>query len=631
MSNSVASELVEEIRNTNWIPELFSKTAAAFPDRAVYSQPHNISRNSREWRARTYREIAPSIWKLAHYLKKCGVQPGDRVAILSATRPEWMIADLAILYVGATSVSIYQSVNALETGYILHDSGAKCLFVENQEQADKIADLLRNNCPIPATEERPAQEVRVQLETIISFEAVEAHIPCVALEKILADTSLSAAEPSLVASNEIASLVYTSGTTGPPKGVVQTHKNHLANLWQAASTNLFAPDGDIFLFLPLAHSFARLIGYIGFLTPTLIKFPAVSDPKSSALNVGSVMRDLQEGSAQVVPMVPRILEKMMNGVVEKMSQASPAARLLAAAVRSGQQVFRARKANEPIPFSCSLTFRLTAAVRVKIKNRLFGKNFRHVVSGGAKLPVSVNEFFAAIGVVIYEGYGLTETCVATNVNRLGKNKIGSVGPCLEQVEIKIADDGEILFRGPNIAMGYYNRPTATRAAWDGQGWFHTGDLGELDGDGCLYITGRKKELIVTSGGKKISPLMIEDKLSATPLISAALVFGDGRQYCVALLVLDLAMLKQWASRNNVSVGAAFAAQPEILRQIQTEVDSVNATLSRYETIKKFRVLDTELTVENGLLTPTFKVKKALIERKYRTLIDEMYSPEPSAA
>jgi long-chain acyl-CoA synthetase len=329
-------------------------------------------------------------------------------------------------------------------------------------------------------------------------------------------------------------------------------------------------------------------------------------------------------------MVPRILEKMANGVQEKMRAKGLGAKILAATVTTAQRVFEARTQNKGVSLGLLLMHAIFSPIRKKVKRQLFGEGFRHVVSGGAKLPVTVNTFFTSLGITIYEGYGLTETCVATNVNRIGRNKIGSVGPCLAEIEMKIADDGEILFRGPNVTSGYYNRPTATAAAWDADGWFHTGDLGHVDAEGSLFITGRKKELIVTSGGKKISPLMIEDKLAASPFISSAVVVGDGRQYCAALLVPDMIILRQWAERKGITVGETASKTPEIVARLQREIDHVNEKLSRFETIKRFRIVDKELTVENGFLTPTFKVKRALIEKTFKHLIDEMYADEAVA-
>lgn len=625
MASVVPEELIAELKRSRSLPEIFSSIVQRSPDAVVYSQAQIASDSSRSWHSATYRDVGGKIWRLAQFLIRSGVRPGDKVAIISFTRPEWLIADLAILYAGATSVAIYQSINAQETGYILFDSGAKFIFAENEEQVRKLDELERQGCPIPATEDRPAQTASFRFGKVVTFEQVESRPTAVWLQSVLQDSAIPATEPKLTALTETASLVYTSGTTGPPKGVIQTHANHLANLWQACKTGLFAPDGDIFVFLPLAHSFARLIGYIGFFTPTILKFPAVADRRSSVLNVPSILHDLKDAGSQVVPIVPRILEKLMNGIQEKLRGQGIGAKILAAAVLSSKAVFESRTKGIPAPLHLRLVYPLLAPIRHKVKKQLFGNGFRHIVSGGAKLPVPVNEFFASLGITIYEGYGLTETCVATNVNRVEKNKIGSVGPCLEGVEIKIADDGEILFRGPNIAVGYLNRPQATRAQWDSDGWFHTGDLGELDADRYLSITGRKKELIVTSGGKKISPLMIEDKLAASPFIASAVVVGDGKQYCSALIVPDTVIVKQWSARKGITLQSALSASPEVVDRLQREIDHVNDSLSKFETIKKFRIIDRELTVENGFLTPTFKIKRGLVERTFKHLIDEMYS------
>lgn len=608
------------------LPHVFSRLAAEFPDTPVYSQARIVSPERREWIQASYRQVSRRVWRLAQYLKQRKIGPGDRVAIVSFTRPEWLLADLAILYLGAVSVSVYQSLNPQEMGYILFDAGVKFVFAENEEQTAKLEELQRSPCDIPATEERPAQSVQLKFGDILTFERVEGYR---SLWEVFDTRDIPESEPELPPSPDVASLVYTSGTTGPPKGVIQSHRNHLANLRQAAQTGLFAPDGDIFLFLPLAHSFARLIGYIGFLTPTVVKFPAVVDPRSSALNAPSILRDLREEGAQVVPMVPRILEKLMNGVQEKLRGSGLAAKILAAAVQSQLHMFEARRdKRQPEPKQMLLAM-LTKPVSRKLKRQLFGDRFRHVVSGGAKLPVSVNEFFSSLGITIFEGYGLTETCVATNVNRLERNKIGSVGPCLPDVEIRIAEDGEILFRGPNIARGYFGREAATKAAWDNEGWFHTGDLGRLDEDGFLYITGRKKELIVTSGGKKISPLMIEEKLSASPFISSAILVGDAKPYCSALIVLDVPIMRQWAARKGLSLTDPLSIDPSVRQRISAEIDHINETLSRYETIKRFAIIDQEFTVENGFLTPTFKVKRDLVQNKFAHVIAGLYDEASS--
>jgi len=536
-----------------------------------------------------------------------------------------MIADLAVLSLGGVSVSIYQSINREETGYILYDSEAPIVIAENEEQVAKLLSLLETPCKIPATELHPALEKTIALSKIIAIEQVAPHPLVIQLETILNDASLPATPPtnlSAIDRQALASLVYTSGTTGPPKGVMQTHANHLANVWQASLTGLFAFDGDLFLFLPLAHSFARLIGYLGFLTPAILKFPAIVDPRSSALNIPSMLQDLSEGSAQVVPCVPRILEKMALGIKEKATKPGLGGLLVGATLKSARDRFAAKRDGRSPTLPTQLLWRITTPLRKAIKRKLFGPTFQHIVSGGAKLPVPIAEFFAALEITVYEGYGLTETCVATNVNLREKNKIGSVGPCLRDIELKFTAESEILFRGPNITSGYLNRPDATREAWDSEGWFHTGDLGTIDQEGYLYITGRKKELIVTAGGKKVAPAAIEERLAASNFIANAVVVGDGMPYCSALLMPEIPVIVDWARRHNLSSDLESTAIKELF---QREVDKVNETLSKFETIKRFRLLTDEFTVENGLLTPTFKVKRGVVEKRYQALIAAMYS------
>lgn len=620
---------LDTLRSAPSLAEAFYRIASGLPDSPAYSYavlggtaddpaPRRVV-------SVTFAEAAKAVSAVARYLAELGVGDGSRVAIVSYTRPEWMIADLGILAAGATSVSVYHSINAAETGYILYDSAASVVFVENQEQLHKVLGLTEREIEIPATEDRPAGKVSIKLQRIIAFEEVSPHPLVIQLSEIIARDPDGADHFLAPAVNRIASLVYTSGTTGPPKGVIQLHSNHLANLWQAARTGLFAPSGDIFLFLPLAHSFARLIGYIGFLTPTIARFPAVADRRSSILNAPSVMRDLRDAGAEVVPIVPRILEKMREGVEQQMHGLGLRAVLLRSAVHSRQRIFAATASGQPAAIGDRLLAAITSPICGAIKRKLFGAGFRHAVSGGAKLPVEVNRFFAALGVTIYQGYGLTESCVATNVNRIGRNKLDSVGPCLELIEIKIVEDGEICFRGPNIAAGYLNRQQATAATWDSEGWLHTGDIGHLDGDGYLYIDGRKKELIVTSGGKKIAPQAIEEALALSPFIAHAVLVGDGRKFCSALLLPNTAHARAWAAHKGITLPPKLSESPELQEKIQREVDAVNARLSQFETVKKFRLIDEEPTVENGMLTPTFKVKRRIVEKRFAEAIESMYS------
>jgi len=312
---------------------------------------------------------------------------------------------------------------------------------------------------------------------------------------------------------------------------------------------------------------------------------------------------------------------MVAGIKERSSAGGLSGFLLGATLRSARNIWQAERDGYPANVGSQILYFLTSPLRRKIKRQLFGSGFQHGVSGGAKLPIPINEFLASLSIVVYEGYGLTETCVATNVNRRELNKIGSVGPCLEGIELKISEEGEILFRGPNVALGYFNRPQATKEAWDSAGWFHTGDLGYLDSDQYLFITGRKKELIVTAGGKKIAPVAIEERLVASRFIASATVFGDGKPYCVALIQPELPVLEEWSRREGRPVDLTSRA---VLELFQQEIEAVNERLSKFETIKRFRLINDEFTVENGMLTPTFKVKRTKVQQRYEELIESMY-------
>lgn len=541
--------------------------------------------------------VKEQVKTLAYYLASIGVKKGDSVAILSNTRAEWMIADLAIVSLGAISVSVYHSLVAEEVGFILYDSGAKVVFCENEEQIKKLKFLTENEFTIPEVEERPSKKVKLTFKKIISFESAPELELVVELQTIFSDPQKKVDFP-LIKRSDIAALVYTSGTTGPPKGVIQTHGNHLSNVVQAIDSRMFALDGSLFLFLPLAHSFAKLIGYIGFLTPAVLKFPTIISKSESKVDLAQVAKDMANSDAEVIPVVPRLFEKI------KLKLESVDSKLVNLTIKTALSVYEDRKHNKASSLLNSLLYHGTSPIRSKLKRKLFGGKFQHSISGGAKLPVTVNEFFDALGIEIYEGYGLTETVVATNVNRKKGRKIGSVGPCLNGVEIKIAEDGEILFRGPNISPGYYNRPLATKESF-GE-WFKTGDIGYVDEDGFLFITDRKKDLIVTAGGKKIAPQELENILKGSPPISQAVILGDGKPYIIALVTVDP------------------QAEGNILEQVRVVIQNLNQKRASFEQIKDFRIIKEDFTVENGFLTPTMKVKRKLVAEKFSELVDEMY-------
>lgn len=598
------------------LPEAFFQTAESLPLAAVYRQAYLDNKESgalekaeRQWREAKYAETAQRIRSTAYYLMKIGINRGDKVAIISNSRPEWLEADLAILAAGGISVSVYQSLLAPDIAYILHDSGTSVVFAENEEQLQKLHEITSKEWTIPAVEDRPEKKVRLQFKAIITFEKTED--PDAADYEEVAAFGSSGDLPKL-SRDDIASLVYTSGTTGPPKGVVQTHGNHLANLRQAFQAGMYQNDSSIMIVLPLAHSFAKLMGYICFLTPAVGIFAAVTDRRSSKVNPASVVKDISLSQATIFPLVPRMLEKMRDGIELRSAGKTPQAAILRAALKSGSSAFT---------FTDRIKFACAAPIRNIIKKKLFGSKLRFVISGGAKLSTDVAAFFAGLGIPVLEGYGLTETCVATNVNREGRNKIGTVGPVLaKDIEMTLSEQGEILFRGPNIARGYHARAKATKESWDEEGWFHTGDLGSIDGDGYLTITGRKKELIVTAGGKKIPPEMIEAKLKAIKFVSQAVLVGEGKPYCGALITIDLALLQ-----SGYKDGFNEEFWKSMYSQIWKEVEELNRSLASFETVKKIEILREDFTIENGLLTPTFKVKRSAVAKKYHSIIESFYT------
>ena len=390
---------------------------------------------------------------------------------------------------------------------------------------------------------------------------------------------------------------------------------------------MFLLNGSLFLYLPLAHSFARLAYYVGFLTSTSLVLPAIADRRTSRIDLQSTAKDLQEGAPSVLPSVPRLFEKMAAALQTKASGSGIGNHLMRLTISNAQRVYTKKERGEPASIFDQVMYNGLASIRATIKSRLFGANFSHGISGGAKLDPEVNRFFDALGITICEGYGLTETCVATHVNLPGQRKIGSVGPALDGVEVKICpDDQEIALRGPNITHEYLHRPTATKEAWDSEGWFHTGDIGKLDEDGFLYITDRKKELVITAGGKKISPQMVEGLFKRYPFISNSLYFGDGKPHCVMLFTLNEIELRTILRNRGVHYTAEtpLNSLAETQALVRTAVDEANSKLASFESIKRFAILGEDFSIENGLLTPTMKMKRKAIVAKHRETLEGLY-------
>lgn len=630
MDNSHRSSF-ENVITSKSIADAFWRRAATCPEAPLYRYALASGPNAtRIWRTETYASTTPSIARLAHYLATLGVKEGTAVAILSNTRPEWMLADMAIQTLGGITVSIYQSLPAAEVGFILYDSGAKIVFIENEEQAEKIAWLRQNSCPIPERESIPASEERVSIASVITFEKAACLSDARSFTDVVSDSALTQTPPPVpdtVTRASVASYVYTSGTTGPPKGVIQTHGNHLTNVEQTSESGVFVLNGSLFLYLPLAHSFARLAHYIGFLTTASLTLPAVIDHHSSKLDLSSIARDIQEGNSTVLPSVPRLLEKVASALKARAEGNNLQSKILKVCLRNARSMQQHRDNGTRPGFLDEMLYQGLAGVRTKIKNQLFGQQFHHAVSGGAKLDPEVNRFFESLGIIVCEGYGLTETCVATHVNVPTKRRIGSVGTALRGIETQISPtDGEIWLRGPNITQGYLNRPQATQESWGADGWFRTGDIGHLDEDGFLFITDRKKEIVITAGGKKISPTLVEGMIKRNSFISQAFFYGDEKPYCVMLVTLNeielIAILR--AQGVQIAPNQKLSTLQQTIQMVDVAVRQVNEQLASYETIKKHYILDEDFSIENGLLTPTMKMKRKLIVQRHARVIDSLY-------
>ena len=557
------------------------------------------------------RQFAERVRRLAKALDRAGVRPGDRVAQMSENGPHWHTIDFAALALGAAHVPIYPTLLPDGAAYVARDSGARVLFVQGEE---RLAGLLAVRDRMPSVERVIAIGAAAADEpAVVDFETFLAGGDGVGEEEFAG--WLGRARPG-----DLATLIYTSGTTGDPKGVMLSHGNLASNVVDSGAALALQPGWQALSFLPLAHSFERTVAYIYFYLGISIAY---------AESVQTVAQNLQEIRPHVFVSVPRVYEKVMARAYENAQNAGGLkAKIFHWAVRVGREHVADRLADRPPTLRLRIADRLVFS---KIRQRLGGR-FRMAASGGAPLARDVAEFFWGAGVRIFEGYGLTETSPVLSVNRPGRVKLGTVGPPIANVEIRIAADGEILARGPNIMQGYFGKPEATAEAIDRDGWFHTGDIGHLDPDGFVVITDRKKELIVNAYGKNIAPAPIENDLKASRWISQAVVVGDRRQFLVALVVPDFEALRPWAATQGVAgSNAELASHPKVRELIAADVARVNEKLARYEQVRAWAPLDAELTLEAGELTPTMKVKRRVVHAKYAAVLDRLYADAEAGA
>jgi long-chain acyl-CoA synthetase len=588
-----------EIPDDAGLADVVFSRATAEPDEVMLRRRVGEGR----WQDVTAGQFRDQVSALAKGLIAAGIEPGDRVALMSRTRYEWTLADYAIWAAGAVTVPVYETSSAEQVEWILSDSGARAAIAESDTHAEIISGL-KDKLPDLG-----------QLWRIGALDELAATGAGVTDDQVREHRSSRRA-------GDLATIIYTSGTTGRPKGCELTHRNLLSavrNAVHGALPEVFEiSGGGTLLFMPLAHVFARIIE-IGCL-------------ESGAIlghweDMGTVAEGLREFRPTFLLAVPRVFEKVYNTAQQQASASQATARIFAAATDTAvaySQAVAAGRLGLGLRVRHALFDRLVYA---KLRAAVGGQ-VSYAVSGGAPLGERLGHFFRGVGITVLEGYGMTETSAAATVNKPSRNKIGTVGQPLPGVSARIAGDGEILLRGGIIFAGYWHNDAATAEAMDAEGWLRTGDLGSLDDEGFLRVTGRKKEIIVTAGGKNVSPAVLEDRLRAHPLISQCMVVGDGRPFVACLITLDPEALDHWKQQHGKPASATaadLADDPDLRAEIQAAVDDANLAVSRAESIRKFTILPIDFTTDNDYITPSLKVKRAVVAKDFAAQIDAIYS------
>jgi long-chain acyl-CoA synthetase len=620
------------------IPALVDVPAAASLADVVFTRalqdPHAVVMRRRtgagRWDDVTAAQFRDEVAPLAKALVAAGIEPGDRVALMSRTRYEWTLIDYAVWAAGGVTVPVYETSSAEQVEWILSDSGARAAFAETAGHAETVSEVRGR---VPALEHLWLIDAPVVDGTVADGTGADGADGAETLAGLAAGSGAASVTDSQLEQRraarkaaDLATIIYTSGTTGRPKGCEITHGNLLSNVRnavQGALMDLFEIGGSsTLLFMPLAHSFARII-QVGCLESGAIlgHWP----------DTATVSQGLPEFQPTFLLAVPRVFEKVYNTAEQRVSDSNARSRIFRAAAETAIAWSKSRDADGPgqaLRLRHSLFDRLVYA---KLRAAVGGKVV-YAVSGGAPLGERLGHFFRGAGITILEGYGMTETSAAATVNKPSRNKIGTVGLPLPGVAIKIADDGEILLRGPNITPGYWHNEAATAEVLDPEGWLLSGDLGSLDDEGFLRVTGRKKEIIVTAGGKNVAPAVLEDRLRAHPLISQCIVVGDGRPYVACLITLDEEALDFWKKQHGRPADATAAQlsdDPELIAEIQLAVDDANKAVSRAESIRRFRILGTDFTEGNGYLTPSLKVRRHVVTKDFAAEIEAIYAtPKP---
>ncbi len=591
------------------IAQMFQQSVENKPEATAY-----FDKVDGKWQKMTFKEVGDMVEKISAGLVVNGINKGDKVAILATNCSKWTMADYAITSLGAATVTIYPTLIAAQIKYIVEDSETRLVFTEDQEQTGKILEILPQ---VPNLKLIIQMKGAVQkADNIIGFNGL-----LESGEKYIAESKFDLRKiSSAISPDDLLTLIYTSGTTGNPKGVMLTHNNLVSNI-QNSRKSVMISAKDIFLsFLPLSHSFERMVGHLlAFSANCTVYF---------AENMETVAENMLEVHPTVVVAVPRFFEKVHAKVLASVADYSPVKKTIfnwsiKVGCKSAPLLQKNSLPSGFLGFKFGIADKLVFA---KLKDRVGGA-LRFFVSGGAPLSKEIGEFFAAANIPILEGYGLTETSPVISVNKLELYKFGTVGPAIEGIEVKIADDGEILVKGDNIMKGYYNNPVATAQAIDSDGWFHTGDIGFLDEDNYLVITDRKKNMLVTSGGKNVAPAQLENAMVMSKYIEQCMAIGNRRKFISALIVPSRENIMVWAEENGLSAVdySMLLNDPKVHELIAGELERLMMNFARYEAVKKFILLPDLWTISGGEITPSLKIKRKVIEENFAQLIESIYA------
>lgn len=589
------------------VARMFVNRVAASPDTEAFRYPQDHT-----WASVTWQQVGERVTNLAAGLIALGIAPEDRVALASATRYEWVLVDFAIMCAGAATTTVYPTTNAPDVAYIVANSGSRVVVAENQTQLDK---LIAHRAELPDVGKVVVIDGNGDGDWVISLADLD-----LLGKQLLADAPEAVNERiAAVGPDDLASLIYTSGTTGRPKGVRLTHGAWTYTAAAIDALGILGPDDLNFLWLPLSHAFGKVMLAL----PLQIGFPTAIDGR-----VERIIDNLAAVRPTIMGAAPRIFEKAHARIQDTAAERGRLAKMLFDwAIRVGVKVSEARQAGKRPSLPSSLAYRVADRLVFSTIRERFGGRLRFFVSAAAALDRDVAQWFDAVGIIVLEGYGLTETAAASFINRPNAYRFGTVGWPFPATDVKIADDGEILLKGPGLMTAYHDLPDATAEALDPDGWFHTGDIGEVDPDGFLRITDRKKDMFKTSQGKYVAPSAIDARFKGCcPYVSEIVVYGEGKPYCVALVSLDGEAITEWAGKNGLA-GKSFAdiASDDKTRQlIAGYIDALNTELNRWEQIKRFTIADREFTVESGDLTPSMKLKRKVVIDKFHDRLDALY-------